>query len=203
MADWVKKRDDEFAAQMATLSGALTAAPADYSVEAGDVTPISTALTAFNTKRAASDAAAAAAKTAVTEKVNARAALETLVRPMARRVQETASVTDEARVAAGLPVRDKVRTAQTPITPAALTATLDGPTAVILSWSTNGNAAGASYVVERRNGATGDYSLADVVTASRVRIAGLTPGQRVEFRVRARRSGQTSEPSNVAAIYAD
>jgi hypothetical protein len=203
MPDWVKKKDTEFAAQQATLKNALVADEAAYGITADQSAAVEAALTTFNTKLAAADAAKGALSVAVAEKDAARAAYEALVRPMMRLIQETPTVTNEARTNAGLPIRDVVRTSSAPIAPRELVATLPSPTSAGLAWNSNGNASGVQYVVEKRVNNVGDWSTVDVVSATRLVVSGLAAGIRVDFRVRARRKSMLSDPSNTAAVYAD
>jgi hypothetical protein len=202
MADWIKKSDVEFQAQMAVTVPALVANPVDYGLVAGDVSTLAAKRTAFNNALAASDMAKAALTTAVAEKDAARAALQEAVRAVVKVAQASPAVTDANRTVAGIPVVDKVRTSSVPVVPAALVATLDGANAAALSWQSNGNASGISYVIEQRVGATGDWALSDVVSATRKRVVGLVAGASVYFRVRARRGEMTSDPSNVVSVYA-
>jgi hypothetical protein len=112
-------------------------------------------------------------------------------------------VTDATRTAAGIPVRDTVRTFSAPVSPRELVATQASPTSASLAWNSNGNASGVQYVIEKRVNNAGEWLQVDVVTATRYLAQGLTPGVRVDFRVKARRGAQTSDPSNTASIYAD
>jgi hypothetical protein len=203
MPDWVKKKDTEFAAQQATLKNALVADEVAYGITPEQSAAVDVALTAFTTKLAAADAAKGAFSVAVAEKDAARVAYEALVRPLVRLIQETPTVTDEARTNAGLPIRDTVRTSSAPIAPAQLVATLPSPTSAALAWNSNGNASGVQYVVEKRVNNLGDWLTVDVVTSTRHLVQGLAAGIRVDFRVRARRRTATSDPSNTAAVYAD
>jgi hypothetical protein len=203
MPDYIKKPDMEFRGQMETLIAVLAAAPGDYGLVAADMTPLTNALELFVTRLNQSEAAKAAALTAVANKDEARAALELLVRPMVRQIQERPVVTDERRLAAGIPIRDTVRTSSAPISPLGLVANLASPTSANLAWNSNGNASGVDYVIEKRVNNAGEWQLVDVVRATRKLVSGLTAGVRVDFRVRARRGSQTSDPSNTAAIYAD
>jgi hypothetical protein len=203
MPDYIKKPDMEFRGQMETLANVLAASFADYGLLAADVMPITNALELFVTRLNQSEAAKAAALTAVANKDEARDALEALVRPMVRQIQERPAVTDEARLAAGIPIRDTVRTSSAPIAPLGLVATLASPRSANLAWNSNGNASGVDYVIEKRVNNAGEWMLVDVVRGTRKLVSGLTAGVRVDFRIRARRGSQTSDPSNTASIYAD
>jgi hypothetical protein len=201
MADWIVKPDVAARAQIGGIAAAIAAAPGDFGLTAADAAALNTALASFGDALDASMAAQAAARTAVANKNAARAALENLLRPMIQRAQLDPVVTDEKRAAAGIPIRDTVRTVSAPVAPRELVATLASPTTARLVWNSNGNASGVQYVVEGKAGAAADFSLVNVVTATKLDVPGLVAGQRVDYRVRARRGSATSDASNVASVY--
>lgn len=202
MPDYIVKPDVAFAGQMGTIVPALVAAPVDFGLVADDVATLADLRATFNAKLAAADAAKAALATAIAEKDAARAALEAVLRPLIQRVQSAPGVSDDTRRAAGIPVRDKVRSVLAPVMVIGLVATLDGAAAALLSWNSNGNGSGVQYRVEKRIAGAGEWLLVDAINPTRLRVTGLTPGVRVDFRVIARRGAANAEPSNVASIYA-
>jgi hypothetical protein len=201
--DWVKKSDVEFKAQMDALLAYMVANEVALGFADLDFANIEAARVAFNASLADADAAKAAAGNAVAAKEAARGTLEGLIRPVIMQIQVNPAVTNETRTAAGIPVRDTVRTFSAPISPLGLVATQASPVSARLVWNSNGNASGVQYVIEKRVNNAGEWLKIDVVTATRYLAQGLTPGVRVDFRVKARRGAQTSDPSNTASIYAD
>lgn len=73
---------------------------------AGDMTPVTTAQTAFNTALDAHIAAQASAEAARQTKDTNRASLETALRPLVRRLQASSSVDNTERQALGITVKD-------------------------------------------------------------------------------------------------
>lgn len=195
------KPDAGFLAQMGVLSAALTATETDYGVTTDQSAAVATAVSDFDTKLAAVATAKAAYETAVAEKAASRAAVEALVRPIAKAIQARAATTDDARRTAGLPIADKVRSNNAPITPTLLVAEVVGANGALLTWNSNGNTTGVRYVVEMKVG-SGAWAQLDVVTATRLSLTGLAAGTRHDFRVSARRRSVTSEASSVSSIWA-
>ncbi len=70
-----------------------------------------------------------------------------------------------------------------------------------MKWNSNGNASGIQYVVEKKVGTAAEFSIVDVTGATTFKDTGAPAGTHAEYRVRARRGGVVSEPSNVAPIY--
>jgi hypothetical protein len=202
MADWIVKPDVAARGQVGGIAAAITAAPGNFGLMAADAEALNASLAAFADALDASIAAQAAARVAVANKNAARAALENLLRPMIQRVQLDPVVTDEVRASAGIPIRDTVRTVAAPVAPREVVAALASPTTARLVWNSNGNASGVQYVVESKIQGAVAWSLLNVVTATKVDVPNLLAGQRVDFRVRARRGSATSDPSNVASVYA-
>jgi hypothetical protein len=186
---------------LVTALAALAAAPADYALVAADVTPLNTKLNTLSAALDAADAAKVAASTAVAAKDVALDDLVSDFRELVAQVQVNPAVSDASRAAAGLPIRDTVRTISTPITPNGLTASADASGVNHLSWNSNGNSVGVQYVVEAKVSTAAEFTIVDVVTATTFHHGGRTAGVPVLYRVRARRGSQTSEPSNVAGVY--
>jgi hypothetical protein len=73
---------------------------------------------------------------------------------------------------------------------------------VNLRWNANGNTSGIQYRIEKRSGNATEFSLVDVTSATSFDDAGQPVGTPCSYRVLARRGGELSPPSNVAAVYA-
>ena len=77
-----------------------------------------------------------------------------------------------------------------PALPTSVTATVNGQTAAIVSWSANGNPAGTTYVV----GNNKSTALNQTTTSTKVVVTGLTPNTDYYFKVKAiSASGDTSQ----------
>jgi hypothetical protein len=118
MADYIPRTDANFDAWQANFVSVVNGNLAGYGLVAGDLTPVTTAQTAWNTSFAAQQTAQAAAEAATQTKDNDRTALVNAVRAVVRRIQATASVTDTAKAAAGITVPDSEPTPSGPPTSA-------------------------------------------------------------------------------------
>lgn len=106
----IPKKDSAFASWLAVFAAAIVAAPTTYGLTVGDATAINNVNTTFQAAYAtATDPATRTAPT-IAAKNSARAAAEVLCRPYAVQISLNASVTDEAKVAAGVTVRKTVPT---------------------------------------------------------------------------------------------
>ncbi len=201
MPDYVPKPDRQAQSFTERVTTAIESDEAAFGLVAADSLALRAKQTAYSNALDANDAAQAAARVAVTEKDTKRSELEAFLRPLIQRAQLNPSVTDATKVAAGIPIRDKIRTSTAPIPPVGLVATANANGTAALKWGANGNASGIQFVVERKSGSATEFSTVDVVAATSWKDSAAPAGTHAEYRVRARRGGVTSEPSNVAPIY--
>jgi hypothetical protein len=183
------------------LITALEADEVAFGILPADSLALRAAHTAFEDALNVANTKKGEAQIAVANKDAARTSLEGALRPVVAQIQVNPIVEDADRVAAGIPIRDTTRTFSNPITPTDLVAVADASGTNSLKWSDAGNATGIQYVVEAKIGTVMEFSTVDVVTARTLRHTGRTPGQKVEYRVRARRGAAISDPSNVAVVY--
>ncbi len=202
MGDFIPKSDREAVAYIERALAQLTVTPAVYGVTAAKVTELDALRDDAILKLNASDAAQAASKVAVSAKDAAMLALLAAFRPVVAQIQVNPDVTDEARVTAGLPVRDTTRTVTAPIAPRELVARADASGINALTWNANGNTSGIRFVVQARIFPAADFATVDVVTATSYQHKNQRPGVQVVYRVLARRGGVDSAPSNQASVYA-
>ncbi len=201
MPDYIPKPDRACQAFVERVTAAIEAAPGDFGLTAADATALRGKQTTYSDALDGTDAAQAAARVAVTAQDKARMDLEAFLRPLIQRAQLNPVVTDATKVAAGIPIRDKIRTSTAPIPPLALVATPAANGTCGLKWGANGNASGIQYVVERKQAPATEFTTVDVVPATSWKDSAAPAGTHCEYRIRARRGGVTSEPSNVAPIY--
>ncbi len=201
MPDFVPKPDGELVAFGDRVVAAMEADEAAYGVTAAQSADLRAKLTAFRNSLASSEAAKAAARTAVAAKDVARDDFERTLRDVVKVVQVNSAVTDASRTAAGLPVHDTVRTSSAPVAPRDLVAVADAAGNADLKFNGNGNSSGARFVVQKKAGSSLEFVNVDVITATSLRVSGLVVGQRCEFRVLARRGKIDSAPSNTASIF--
>ena len=144
----------------------------------------------------------AAYKAAVTMKNERRAALETGVRVVVRRIQASPTVPDTLRKTLGISVRDRVPSLHAPLAPTQLSVRGTDFGTNVLKWNRAENRAGTLFVVEAKAGASASFILVDVVKTTRYAHANQMPGVRIVYRVRARRGSTVSAPSNEGIVYA-
>jgi hypothetical protein len=110
MPDFIPTTDADFEIWLNTLLFALQASPADYGLTPADITPLLTAQSTWSTSYLAQQTAKTAAEAATSRKDDCRMSAENTIRMLARRIQATPGVTDEAKKKAGLPVHDTIKT---------------------------------------------------------------------------------------------
>jgi hypothetical protein len=104
MADYIPGPDADYQAWVSNFVTYANANLAALGLTAADLTPITTAQTAWNTAFAAHIAAKAAAQAAKQTKDENRAALTGNLRPLVRRLQASAVVSDAEKAALGITV---------------------------------------------------------------------------------------------------
>lgn len=140
-------------------------------------------------------------KGATLTKINARKTAESYVRQLVRNIQVRPGVSDQLKKELGITVHDTEPTPIIPITPANLVAQGFETGVNQLKWSANGNKKGTQYVIEARYNDSSEWVLVDVILKTRYSHQNQTPGVRVFYRVRAKRTEFVSSPSNVAVVY--
>ncbi len=198
--DWFPKQDGAASSAADRAVVAFEADEAAYGLTEVESARLRAKVAAFNSALVAADAAKAAQNTAVANKDAARRELEDDLRAIYRQVQERPDVTDAARQTAGLPVRDTTRSYNAPISPRDLVAQEGANGVHFLKWNANGNASGIMFAVEAKAPGDVDFKRLDAVTTVTFRTEPFARGARVEFRIRARRGTEYSEPSNVAVV---
>ena len=113
---YIPRADAEFDAWLTTFHTYAAANLAGLGLVAGDLTPVTTARTAWQAAFTAHNAAQAAAQGARQAKDAARAAVEGAVRPLVRRLQASTSVDNAERGALGITVPDSTPTPSGPPT---------------------------------------------------------------------------------------
>lgn len=104
MADYIPGPDANFQAWQTNFVSYANANLAALGLVAGDMTPVTTAQTAWQTAFPAHVAAANAAKAAKQTKDEARSAFVSTIRPLVKRLQASSVVTDAEKAALGITV---------------------------------------------------------------------------------------------------
>lgn len=165
-----------------------------------DLSALGQTQTDINTAIAADVAERANAKAVTRAKQAALKSSETLLRMYAKKIQADPNVPPALIKQLGLTPRQPA-THTAPVVPAALTVSGQSDGTNTLSWKKMGNKQNTTYLIEYQDNSNGGWTLLDTTTRARYAATGFVPGQRTSYRVRAKRSKQTSAYSNEAVIY--
>lgn len=110
----IPRKDADFSAFMSNFFEGVKTWFDAQGLDPSQYAPLTEALTAWNAAYPAHVAAQAAARSATTTKDEARQALESAARPLARFIQAFPTTTDSDRAMIGITVRDPHRTTPTP-----------------------------------------------------------------------------------------
>ena len=199
--DYIPAPDLDYQAWLVNFVTVANANLAALGLVAGDMTPVTTAKTPFDTAIPDVVAKRQAFEQAVENKVTTRKASVSSVRTVVRKIQANPAVTNALKAQLGITVKDTVITPVVPVTPAELVVQgLDSGTNV-LNWKRNGNKPSVQFMIEAKIGTAAAWALIDVTSATKFSHTGQTPGVKAIYRVRARRGTSVSEPSNEAVVY--
>jgi hypothetical protein len=106
MADYVPSRQAEYRDWVDDFVAKLVASPTTYGFVASDLTPLSAALSAFDSAFDLAVDPATRTRGVVNDKEVKRASLTALIRSFARRIQANPAVTDQQKIDLGLPIHD-------------------------------------------------------------------------------------------------
>lgn len=165
-----------------------------------DLAALNQTQTEINAAIAADVAAQANAKSVTRTKQAALKSSEKLLRMYAKKIQADPNVPPALIKQLGLTPRQPA-THTPPVMPVALTVSGQSDGTNTLVWKKMGNKPGTTYLVEYQNTANGGWTLLDTTTRAKYAATGFIPGQRTSYRVRAKRSDQSSAYSNEAVIY--
>jgi len=110
MADYIPGSDNDFQAWVANFVTYASAHLIDLGIAPGDIIPISTAQTDFDTKFSDNVTAQQAAQSARQAKDASRDTLESAIRQLVRQLQASGDVDDAERAALGITVPDTILT---------------------------------------------------------------------------------------------
>ena len=136
-------------------------------------------------------------------KETVRNAANAEARSVVRRVQANPRVTSALKSKLNITVRE-IRAPQVPLTaPTKLVAVGYDNGQHDLRWQRSGNPVNAHYIIESKVGTDLNWTKLDVVTATKYRHTGQSPGVKIVYRIIARRSGKLSTPSNEFTLYGE
>ncbi len=199
--DYIPAPDLDYQAWLVNFVTVANANLAALGLVAGDMTPVTTAKTPFDTAIPDVVTKQQALAQAVQNKVTTRKTSVGTVRTVVRKIQANPAVTNALKAQLGITVKDISPTPVTPVPPLDLVARgLDTGTN-ILNWKRNGNKPSVQFVIEAKIGTSTAWVLIDVTSATKYSHVFQQPGVKAIYRVRARRGSAVSEPSNEAVVY--
>lgn len=176
---------------------------ANTGLTAGQVNDLNALYTEFQIAYGNHLATHVVAKGATDTKNQAMAAVAAEARKLAQIVQKHPGATNALKLELGLNAPPAPNVPVEPQLPTLLTATLSEIGWVTLKWDRNGNKQGTTFIIESREGTTGPFTILAAVTRSKFVDKGRTPGVRIEYRVKATRSGRETGYTPTATIYAE
>ena len=203
MGDYLPRKDMEF---QSWLSNFLTVAEErieSLGIEKEELQTLSQSRQSLQEALESVETTRAAYLMATENKERARNVANSVARSVVRRVQANPRVTSEIKSDLRITVRE-VRTPQPPpVPPTRLVAVGFDNGQHDLRWQRGSNSLTTHYVIEAKIGSEDHWTKVDVVTATKYRHTGQTPGVKIVYRILARRSSKLSAPSNEFTLYAD
>ena len=175
---------------------------ASLGIIAGDVTPVSTDKTSFDTSITNNNTKQAEAKAATQQKNTVKANLSTKIRVLVRKIQANPLVLPQLKAQLGITVGDSVPTPLIPQQPTELVANPTASGVNKLQWNRNENPFGTTFIIEVQENIGLPWIFAGTTSKSTFEHTGQIPGRMLFYRVKAQRNEQLSESSNVAVVYA-
>lgn len=183
------------------LNSVVEANSAVFQVTAEELTKMNTKTSDYETKNEGVIAAKGTYANAVEAKDMSREDLLDYYMKLIGRFQNTEGIPDNLKREAGLTVKDMQPTPLHPYEPKNLTAKAKSNGDVDLDWERGENKQGMQFVVELRKKDAVDFTMVDIVTATKYVHKGQTPGENQTYRIRARKGDSYSDPSNEATVY--
>lgn len=199
--DFIPRKDELALIYCTTLANAMAAEPQRFGLGAEDVAALQAQVAEFGASLQNVDKLTAARAAEIERKRARRSSVEETVRGLVRRVHANPNVDDSVKAGAGIPARDRVRSHLSPLVPTELRVSTDARGTHHLAWKAADPGRGTRYVIEARVGAAPDFVMVANVAAHRYKHRGQKLGEPILYRVRAQRSGRTSDPSGESGVY--
>lgn len=198
--DYLPANDREFLAWLKNFNQVAVENKIAFGFTDDDLGELTGVETTLEDAISTDDTAQSAAKATMTAKKDAQLSATAIARKAAQHAQ-TSKATDALREQLGITVRDKVRSTLTPQTPLDLVATPHADGTNTLKWKSGGNKPGTQYLIETKVGDSGAWALIDAITKTSYTHTSQTPGQKMRYRVRAKRGDSTSGYTNEVGVY--
>ena len=200
--DYLPTKDTDLQAWTQNFLAVANANLASLGLIAGDVTPVSTDKTSFDSAIINNNTKQAEAKAATQQKNTVKTNMGTKIRVLVRKIQANPAVLPQLKAQLGITVGDAVPTPLVPQQPTELVANPSASGINKLQWNRNGNPFGTTFIIESQENVALPWVFAGTTTKSTFEHTGQIPGKMLFYRVKAQRNEQLSEPSNVAVVYA-
>jgi hypothetical protein len=201
MANLFPPNDNDFSNGLGNFLTVAAANLVALGLTAADITAGNDAKTDIDAKIADATAAKEAAKSSTGAKAVSRKSGDAVLRALIKKVEATPDVPVALILDLGMSVRDSKPTPVHPSTPTALYVIGSDTGVNNLKWNRNGNKSGTMYIIEARVGESAVWQFVNATTRPDYEDAGRTPGQKVAYRVKAKRPAGESQYSNVATVY--
>lgn len=202
MAYIQKLKDAEVGPWVEKFNTAAATYSAELDLTPDDLTTLNDTATKFKGKYSASEAAKSAAADAVQAKDEERENLNGVYMEFTNKIQAL-NPPDHIKAALGITIRDTEPTPLLPYRPEELTADPTPTGDIFLNWKRGQNKPNMQFVIEYRTKANPEFTMLDIITATRYTHKGHTPGEFIAYRIKARKGDRYSEPSNEAAVYVE
>lgn len=155
----------------------------------------------FQNTLAAQDAAKTGLRGMTTDKDDARARFGAEVRKLVRAIQGDAAVPVGLITNLGLKPHTGAHSHSAPVAPTKLIAQAASNGVHRLKWNRMGNKPNTTFLIEAQTGADPEWRIAGATTAANFTHSDQIPGVKITYRVRARRAGIMTAPSETAVVY--
>lgn len=196
-----KYSDSALFSKIGAMSSTLIENPTDYGLTLDQVEELQDANNAFNLAIDLALSTDQVKLSAYQAKFAQRAELLSILGSITKRVYGDPNVDDKALTNAGFAPRPGKPQFNTPNVPTNATATVAGPSEVLIKWNRNGNPSPTQFIVEQQT-PTGWIQIASV-TSSKFIHTGIVAGEPQTYRVYAQRGNRRSFNSNEAAIWSE
>ena len=173
----------------------------ELGLSTGDTTAMTTQSAGFTTAYNNSQTTKNTLKSRIASKNNKRTSSEALFRTYAKQINANSSISDELKAQLGITITPSVVGPVVPPIDLVVTGYETGVNK--LAWKRNGNAQGTAFIIESKPETSGVWTIINVCTATKFDHTGQVPGQRVSYRISAKRGNSQSVPCAPVSVYDD
>jgi len=193
--------DDAAAKSLAQSIAQIKANAAQYGASDAEMLALEAKVTAFSAELVNVENAKNARNGAVARKDAARTSLEKDYRALVQRIHANPAITDQQKMAAGIPAHDTVKSSVMPPAPTDLVVAPNANGTNYLAWNCIGAPSGTDYLIEAKPVASDTWTLVGSSHKLSFEHTGQKPGVGITYRVRSRRSKLESQPCTPVGAY--